>query len=78
MTDRDHRADQLNEQSHQSPLGVKPRRPTRARLKATTDEERVLGIDVESPLLVRAAVVVSLLLAEGLAPSHPGRACPRR
>ena len=31
--------------------------------ESAADEERVVGIDVESPLLVSAAVVVSLLLA---------------
>ena len=40
-----------------NPPPAKPRKPKQG------DEERVLGIDVESPLLVTTAVVVSVLLA---------------
>jgi Flp pilus assembly protein TadB len=40
--------------------------------EADEDEERVLGIDVESPVLVTAAVVVSVLLA-GLVWLRPNR-----
>jgi Flp pilus assembly protein TadB len=40
--------------------------------EAEEDEERVLGMDVESPLLITAAVVMSLLLA-GLVWRRPDR-----
>jgi hypothetical protein len=40
--------------------------------EAEEDEERVLGVDIESPLLVTAAVAVSLLLA-GLVGRRPNR-----
>jgi Flp pilus assembly protein TadB len=59
-------------ESHQAIENEAGERSTSEAEHAEEDEERVLGIDVESPLLVTAAVIVSLLLA-GLVWRRPHR-----